>query len=48
LLAGKDRIVPPATAPDGEQVTIASGHVGMVVGRARTELHSALVRFLAR
>lgn len=47
LLAGKDRIVPPATAPDGEQIVIASGHVGMVVGRARAELHEALCRFLA-
>ena len=47
LLAGKDRIVPPATAPDGEQTVIASGHVGMVVGRAREQLHEALCRFLA-
>ena len=47
LVAGDDRIVPPATAPAGEQIRIASGHVGMVVGRARTELHSALRHFLA-
>ena len=47
LVAGKDRIVPPATAPEGEQMPIASGHVGMVVGRARAELHEALNRFLA-
>ena len=46
LLAGKDRIVPPATAPDGAQVVIASGHVGMVVGRAREQLHEALLEFL--
>jgi polyhydroxyalkanoate synthase subunit PhaC len=47
LVAGDDHIVPPETAPAGEQIRIASGHVGMVVGRARTELHSALRRFLA-
>ena len=47
LVAGEDRIVPPATAPAGEQVVIASGHVGMVVGRARSQLHEALRAFLA-
>ena len=47
LVAGEDRIVPPASAPDGEQRHIASGHVGMIVGRARTQLHESLRRFLA-
>jgi polyhydroxyalkanoate synthase len=47
FVAGDDRIVPPATAPDGDQLVIASGHVGMVVGRARTQLHDALRQFLA-
>jgi polyhydroxyalkanoate synthase len=47
FVAGGDRIVPAATAPDGEQVLIPSGHVGMIVGRARVELHEALGRFLA-
>jgi len=46
LVAGDDRIVPAASAPDGEQQLIASGHVGMIVGRARHELHAALARFL--
>ncbi|HJS40995.1 MAG TPA: alpha/beta fold hydrolase [Sphingomicrobium sp.] len=47
VVAGEDRIVPPESAPEGEQVVIASGHVGMVVGRARTQLHQALSAFLA-
>ena len=47
LVAGEDRIVPPDSAPDGEQIHIASGHVGMVVGRARAQLHEALRHFLA-
>ena len=33
--AGRDRIAPAATAPDGPTVNIAAGHVGMVVGSAR-------------
>ena len=47
LVAGVDRIVPPESAPEGEQVVIAAGHVGMVVGRARMQLHKALADFLA-
>jgi polyhydroxyalkanoate synthase len=47
LVAGEDRIVPPETAPEGEQIRIASGHVGMIVGRARAQLHQALLQFLA-
>ena len=46
VLAADDRIAPPATAPAGEAVAIASGHVGMIVGSARAKLHEALRRFL--
>lgn len=47
LTAAHDRIAPAATAPDGATQPIASGHVGMVVGSARTQLHQALAGFLA-
>ena len=46
LVAGEDRIVPVASAPEGDRQRIAAGHVGMIVGRARHELHAALGRFL--
>jgi polyhydroxyalkanoate synthase len=46
VLASDDRIAPPATAPAGEAVAIASGHVGMIVGSARARLHDALRSFL--
>jgi polyhydroxyalkanoate synthase len=46
VLAGLDRIAPAATAPAGDRVTIATGHVGMIVGSARAELHAALRGFL--
>jgi polyhydroxyalkanoate synthase len=46
VLAADDRIAPPATAPAGEAVAIASGHVGMIVGSARARLHEALRSFL--
>jgi polyhydroxyalkanoate synthase len=46
ILAGSDRIAPAATAPAGDCMTIDAGHVGMVVGSARMELHGALARFL--
>lgn len=46
LTAERDRIAPAATAPAGETVGIASGHVGMIVGSARTKLHEALADFL--
>ena len=46
LLAARDRIAPAATAPPGEQAAIDSGHVGMIVGSARAELHDRLRRFL--
>jgi polyhydroxyalkanoate synthase len=46
LTAGRDRIAPAATAPAGETVEIASGHVGMIVGSARERLHKELKAFL--
>ncbi|HEU5285388.1 MAG TPA: alpha/beta hydrolase [Sphingomicrobium sp.] len=44
--ADRDRITPAATAPAGDTVPIAAGHVGMIVGRAREQLHAGLRRFL--
>ena len=46
ILAGHDRIAPSATAPAGNQIVIPSGHVGMIVGSARAQLHQALSEFL--
>jgi polyhydroxyalkanoate synthase len=46
LTAEHDRIAPAATAPAGERVDIPSGHVGMIVGSARNQLHDALEVFL--
>ena len=46
LLAGRDVIAPPQTAPEGDQRTIPAGHVGMVVGRVRSELHAQLKAIL--
>jgi polyhydroxyalkanoate synthase len=46
VLAADDRIAPAATAPAGDAVAIASGHVGMIVGSARAQLHDALRAFL--
>ena len=45
--ASSDCITPAETAAFGEQRSIAAGHVGMIVGSARGELHEALNRFLA-
>ena len=42
-----DRIAPASTAPSGEKVAIPSGHVGMIVGSARQQLHKSLASFLA-
>ena len=44
--AAHDRITPSATAPAGNNVEIASGHVGMIVGSARAQLHAGLKAFL--
>lgn len=46
LLAAHDHIVPAATAAPGDSVAIPSGHVGMIVGRARHILHQRLAAFL--
>jgi polyhydroxyalkanoate synthase len=46
--AAHDRITPAATAPAGDTVEIASGHVGMIVGTSRARLHAALAPFLGR
>ena len=46
--ADHDHIAPAVTAPSGAQVGIPSGHVGMIVGSARHQLHDALRVFLER
>ena len=46
LTADHDRIAPAATAPTGQRIGIASGHVGMIVGSAREQLHLELSHFL--
>jgi poly[(R)-3-hydroxyalkanoate] polymerase subunit PhaC len=46
VLAGNDRIAPPQTSPAGQSVSIASGHVGMIVGSARQQLYRELESFL--
>ena len=47
VTAAGDLVTPAAAAPDGDTVQLDAGHVGMVVGSARTELHSVLAKFLA-
>ena len=44
--AARDRIAPSESGPRGEIREISSGHVGMVVGSARSQLHQALRAFL--
>ena len=44
--AARDRIAPAESGPHGEIHEIPAGHVGMVVGSARPQLHSALRSFL--
>ncbi len=46
LTAEHDRIAPAGTAPAGRHIAIPSGHVGMIVGSARVQLHTALKEFL--
>ncbi|HEY6662157.1 MAG TPA: alpha/beta hydrolase, partial [Sphingomicrobium sp.] len=46
ILAGKDRIAPAPAAPDGPAIRLETGHVGMIVGSARTGLHAGLRQFL--
>ncbi len=47
LTAANDHIVPATSAPLGDVTTMATGHVGMIVGRARHALHQSLIDFLA-
>lgn len=44
--AADDKIVPEASAPPGPSTRLPSGHVGIVVGAARTVLHKAIAEFL--
>jgi polyhydroxyalkanoate synthase len=44
--AERDRIAPASTVARGETISIAAGHVGMIVGSARTQLHDGLRSFL--
>ena len=46
ILAGQDRIAPSATSAHGDTFEIPAGHVGMVVGSARKQLHDTLRAFL--
>lgn len=46
--ASHDRITPDETAGGGDRTEIAAGHVGMVVGSARAQLHEALARFFGK
>ena len=47
LTAERDLIAPAITAPEGNVIGIASGHVGMIVGSARAQLQKQLRHFLA-
>jgi polyhydroxyalkanoate synthase subunit PhaC len=47
LTAERDLIAPPATVASGTDVAIPSGHVGMIVGSAREQLHRELADFLS-
>lgn len=46
LTAANDRIAPAVTAPNGMNVAIEAGHVGMIVGSARKVLHQSLREFI--
>ena len=46
LTAARDRIAPASTAPSGETIAVAAGHVGMIVGSARKRMHESLSTFL--
>ena len=47
LTAERDLIAPPATVASGNVVGIPAGHVGMIVGSARNQLHRELAGFLS-
>jgi polyhydroxyalkanoate synthase len=46
ITAVSDRIAPASTSAAGQSVEIQSGHVGMIVGSARSSVHEALCKFL--
>jgi polyhydroxyalkanoate synthase len=46
ILAAHDRISPRQAAPDGDNALVGAGHVGMIVGSARTQLYQQLRQFL--
>jgi polyhydroxyalkanoate synthase len=46
LIAERDLIAPPQTAPLHDSVAVSSGHVGMIVGSASTQLQLKLSTFL--
>jgi polyhydroxyalkanoate synthase subunit PhaC len=46
ITASNDRITPALAAPAGRTVGIDAGHVGMVVGSARVDVHETLAEFL--
>ena len=46
ILAAHDRISPREASPGGDHALVPAGHVGMVVGSARSQLHELLGRFL--
>jgi polyhydroxyalkanoate synthase len=46
ILAMHDRISPRQAAPGGDNALVPAGHVGMIVGSARTRLHQELRQFL--
>jgi polyhydroxyalkanoate synthase len=46
LTADRDRIAPAFTASAGDTIPIPAGHVGMIAGSARSQLHNALRNFL--
>ena len=48
ILAAHDRISPRQAAPDGDNALVEAGHVGMIVGSARAQLHQQLRQFLER
>jgi polyhydroxyalkanoate synthase len=46
VMATNDRISPRAAGPNGDNALIAAGHVGMIVGSARTDLQALARHFL--
>jgi len=46
ITADHDVIAPASSAPAGERIGLPAGHVGMIVGSARAQLHEALAGFL--